>query len=160
MTDRVFVAGQLFGCSCTWMNHAPSSDPDNSSSNSSSFQPSLPTTRPTDQNQTDNIGGTPAGQDGEKNLTTSVNFKVARNTNLSERKICNSLQGLSQAAAAAATRDSQAPYCSMPHSSSTDNQEISHEKMSTFSIRNPQNWPSEGPQGLRGPDLRAVIFTN
>lgn len=131
MTDRVFVAGQLFGCSCTWMNHAPSSDPDNSS-NSSSFQPSLPTTRPTDQNQTDNIGGTPAGQDGEKNLTTSVNFKVARNTNLSERKICNSLQGLSQAAAAAATRDSQAPYCSRPHTTVADNQEIFHRKNIDF----------------------------
>ena len=44
--------------------------------------------------------------------------------------------------------------------SSTDNQEISHEKMSTFSNRNPQNWPPEGPQGLREPDSRAVIFTN
>ena len=131
MTDRVFVVGQLVGCSCTWMNHAPSSDPDNSS-NSSSFQPSLPTTRPTDQNQTDNIGGTPAVQDGEKNLTISVDFKVAKNTNRSERKICNSLQGLSQAAAAAATRDSQAPYCSRPHTTVADNQEIFHRKNIDF----------------------------
>ena len=59
----------------------------------------------------------------------NTNFKFTRNTSWSGSKFCDSLQGLSQAAAAAAaaTRDSQAPYCSMLYSS-TDNQEIFHRK--------------------------------
>ena len=63
---------------------------------------------------------------GRKISPKNTNFNFARNTSWKRSKFCDSLQGLSQAAAAA-TRDSQAPYCSMLHSS-TDNQEIFHRK--------------------------------